>query len=97
MKIFKWIQKPSGECPVQADGIFLGYYFYFRSRYELSTIEFYRDRKDWNQLRYAINYFELKEYKDEYEAGYISKKLARRLIYKGCLKFLIWRILTRKV
>jgi hypothetical protein len=95
MKIFKWIKKPNGNCPVQADGIFLGYYFYFRSRYELSTIYFYMNKKNWEKLNEII-YFEIKDYKNEYEAGWISKKLARWLIYKGCLKFLIWRILTKK-
>jgi hypothetical protein len=97
MKIFKWIKKPNGNCPVQAEGMFLGYYFYFRSRYELSKIHFYKNKKDWNQNRYTINCFELKEYKNEYEAGWISKQLSKRLIFKGCLKFLIWRISTRKV
>lgn len=26
-KIFKWIYSPNGNCPIQAEGYFLGYFF----------------------------------------------------------------------
>lgn len=38
VKIFKWEYKPSGNCPVQAEGWFLNYYFYFRARWSSVTI-----------------------------------------------------------
>ena len=96
MKIFKWIYKPSGLSPVQADGIFLGYYFYFRSRHELSTIDFYKNKEDWENLHPSVLYLEVKKNYYQYMAGYISRRLAKWLIFKGCLMFLIWRILTKK-
>ena len=40
--LFKWIYKPSGQCPVQADGAFLNHKFYFRARWDEANIEFYR-------------------------------------------------------
>ena len=47
-KIFRWIYKPSGNCPVQAEGYFLGYFFYFRARHEFATIEFYNKKEDFD-------------------------------------------------
>ena len=38
--MIKWKHKPSGNCPVQAEGWFLGYYFYFRARGNEAIIEF---------------------------------------------------------
>ncbi len=96
MKIFKWIYKPSGQCPVQADGVFLGYYFYFRSRGELSTIDFYKTKEDWENLHPSTLYVEVKKDYYQYMAGYISTRLAKWLIFKGFLMFLVWRILTKK-
>lgn len=96
MIFFKWLYTPSGQCPVQADGIFLGYHFYFRSRHELSTIDFYRTKEDWENLHPSVLYLELKTDYNKYMAGYISKRKARRLIYKGCLLFLIYRLSIKK-
>ena len=85
MKIIKWDYKPSGMCPVQAEGYFLGYYFYFRARWSTATIEFARSREDWDSNNIFKDY-RLKTYKG-WEAGYISRKEALLLIYKGLLMF----------
>jgi len=85
-RIFKWESKPSGNCPVQSNGWFLGYYFYFRARGIYATIEFYKDKGDFYLYEPKQRFF-LKETK-EYEAGWLGKKLCRFLIYKGCLMFL---------
>ena len=85
-KLFKWIYKPSGNCPVQAEGYFLGYYFYFRSRHTQATIEFYEDEVDWH-IKSPIYRFTLKE-TDDYAAGWLSKHYCKWLIFKGCFLFL---------
>ena len=84
--MIKWIYKPSGLCPVQAEGYFLGYYFYFRSRWSTATIEFAKSGKEWAKGNSIVRY-ELYE-TASFEAGYISPLLSRLLIWKGCLKFL---------
>jgi hypothetical protein len=85
--ILKWIYKPSGNCPVQAEGHFLGYYFYFRSRWDSARIEFSKTAEDWEENRIIRRYY-LGSFPAA-EAGWISTKLAIRLIYKGLLLFLI--------
>ena len=88
-----WKHKPHGVCPVQAEGFFLGYYFYFRSRYETSKIMFLRQEKDWDDQLIVKEYILNKE-KEAYAAGYINNTYAKWLIYKGCFMFLfnrIWR------
>lgn len=84
--MLKWKYKPSGNCPVQAEGYFLGYHFYFRSRWETASIEFSKTEEDWeeNQI-YRIYY--LAAFPSA-SAGWISEKEAIRLIYKGLLMFL---------
>ena len=86
-KLFKWIYKPSGNCPVQAEGFFLNHYFYFRARHRLATIEFYEDRESFDTDE-PVFYTELKE-TEEYQAGWLSKKECKWLVYKGCLKFIL--------
>lgn len=86
-KFFKWEYKPSGNCPVQAEGWFLGYYFYFRARWSSATIEFYKDKGDF-ELDIIKKSFVLKQ-TAKYKAGWISKTLCKWLIYKGCLFFLL--------
>jgi hypothetical protein len=88
MKIIKWDYEPSGMCPVQAEGYFLGYYFYFRARWSTASIEFARSREDW-EINNIIKGYRLKKYHGP-EAGYISNKEATRLIYKGLLMFSIF-------
>ncbi len=85
-KIFKWEFQPSGNCPVQANGWFLGYYFYFRSRWSLATIEFYKDKGDY-ELDIVVGYFEIEE-TENYLAGWLSKSECKKLVYKGCFMFL---------
>lgn len=85
-KLFKWIYKPSGNCPVQAEGYFLGYYFYFRARHTQATIEFYKDETFFYKNNY-IKRFILKT-TPEYRAGWLSKRYCKWLIFKGCFLFL---------
>jgi len=86
MRIFKWESKPSGNCPVQSNGWFLNYYFYFRARGTRATIEFYKNKGDFYLLEPNIE-FVLKS-TNQYEAGWLNKKLCKFLILKGCLMFL---------
>ena len=87
MKFFKWGRKPSGYAPVQADGYFLGYFFYFRSRWEIAAIDFAETKDSWwcDDLK---AHFELKTTK-LYKASWISHNRCKWLVYKGCLKFFI--------
>jgi len=84
--MIKWKHKPGGQCPVQAEGWFLGYYFYFRARYEEATIEFSQSEACWEYDLINARYVLLKT--DEYAAGYLDPRLCRLLIWKGCIKFL---------
>ena len=84
--MIKWKHKPSGNCPVQADGWFLGYYFYFRARWDKATIEFSLTEAGWENDLINARYVLLKT--DEYAAGYLDPRLCRLLIWKGCIKFL---------
>lgn len=88
-KIFKWIYKPSGNCPVQAEGHFLGYFFYFRARWQSARIEFYNDIKDFEEdnFKEILFYTTLKNTRP-YKAGYLSKRTCMFLVYKGCFLFL---------
>lgn len=91
--MIRWISKPHGVCPVQADGWFMGYYFYFRSRWDKATIEFYKREIDWESdingcvLKYTLITFD--------EAGWLPKWMCRLLIWKGCFKFILKRITTK--
>ena len=81
--MIKWIYKPSGNCPVQAEGYFLGHYFYFRARGEHATIEFSKE-----EYGLEVVYYILTKTKP-YMAGWLPKWKCRLLIWKGCLKFMI--------
>ena len=74
--MIKWKYKPAGNCPVQAEGWFLGYYFYFRARGEYATIEF-------------ENHFYVLTKTEPYMAGWLPKWICKLLIYKGCIKFIL--------
>ena len=83
--MIKWKYKPSGYCPVQAEGWFMGWYFYFRSRHSQATIEFSKSEAGWeNDLihgRYVL-------YRTiDPMAGWLSHTKARVLIWLGCLRF----------
>ena len=81
-----------GNCPVQAEGDFLGYYFYFRSRGDRAYIEFTTTKHDWDNDYIIWKDYKLYTTKEEYKAGWISPKLAKWLIFKGCIKFLLFHI-----
>ncbi|NBX28327.1 MAG: hypothetical protein EBR55_08830 [Chitinophagia bacterium] len=83
--MIKWEHKPSGICPVQANGYFLNHYFYFRARWSWVMIEFAKTKEDWEKDDLEVAY--LLKTTAEYEAGTISNSLSKRLIYKGCLRF----------
>lgn len=95
-RIFKWIYKPRGNCPVQSEGWFLGYYFYFRARHEFATIEFYNSKEDFELLNNTIAEYDLKE-TEEYKAGWLSKKECKFLVFKGCFIFLFKRKRSHKL
>ena len=54
--MIKWKYKPSGWCPVQSEGHFLGYYFYFRARGEHATIDFAKTENNWKKWEYVKEY-----------------------------------------
>jgi hypothetical protein len=85
--MIKWKYKPAGNCPVQAEGWFLGYYFYFRARGEWVTIEFAKTEED-QEADVLSAFYVLTETK-EYMAGWLPKWKCKLLIYKGCLKFIL--------
>ena len=85
--IFKWIMKPGGTCPVQAEGFFPGYYFYFRSRWDTARIDFAESEEEWNKN--TIKSYILDRFSDPYAAGYISPRKAKLLIIKGLIYFLL--------
>ena len=85
--MIKWKYKPSGNCPVQAEGWFLGYYFYFRARGNKATIDFAKTETDWEYQRYVAVYT-LCTTRNPYMAGYLPKWKCKLLIWKGCIKFL---------
>lgn len=84
--MIKWKSKPHGYCPIQAEGYFMGYYFYFRSRWSTATIEFSKTEAGWDNdlihARYVLATI------DSPEAGWLPKWLCRVLIWIGCLRFL---------
>ena len=85
--MIKWKYKPSGNCPVQADGWFLGYYFYFRARGNKATIEFSLTEAGWDNDLIHGRYVLHRTIKDHY-AGWLPKWYYRILVWKGCIKFL---------
>lgn len=71
--------------PRTIGGIFLKSFFYFRARGEFATIEFYKDRGEF-ETGDALKTYTLKTTKP-YQAGWLNKKTCELLIYKGCLFF----------
>ena len=92
--MIKWINKPSGNCPVQADGYFMNHYFYFRARWDEVTIEFAKTYSDYLSFK-GIKYFLLFE-TFTYKAGWLPKWKCRLLIYMGCFKFFIYKTFRTK-
>ena len=87
--MIKWIYKPSGFCPVQAEGFFMGKYFYFRSRWSRATIEFADSEEDWKLNNLLKRYIVFEDKAPA--AGWIPKWLAYVCIYRGLLLFLLKR------
>jgi hypothetical protein len=83
--MIKWKYKPNGWCPVQAEGWFLGTYFYFRSRWDEARIEFADSEDAWNKDDIKVSYLLYKT--KPYKAGYLNKFLCTLLIYKGCFMY----------
>lgn len=84
--MIKWKYKPNGYCPVQAEGWFIGYYFYFRARWDKATIEFSKTEEGWkNELIHARYVLTKTSYN---KAGWLPHWICRILIWKGCIKFL---------
>ncbi len=89
--LFKWKYKPNGNCPIQAEGKFIGYNFYFRSRWSSATIEFYDGDVDYFSAEVGFSkIFLLYETSDSYFAGWLEHGYCKYLVYKGCLMFLIY-------
>ena len=86
--IIKWKYRPSGECPVESEGWFLGYYFYFRARYDYASIEFSHSEEFWDNDLIHARYILLRT-EGQYSAGYLRHWICKLLIYKGCIKFLV--------
>ena len=87
MKIYNF----GGKCPVQADINYLGYYGYFRARYDTASIEFSNSEKDWENGN--VIYADYNLIKTEMgKAGWLPKWKCKLLIYKGLLKFTIYLI-----
>jgi hypothetical protein len=84
--MIKWKYKPAGNCPVQAEGWFLGHYFYFRARGKWAVIEFAKTEE--NQKEDTLSAFYILAETEEYMAGWLPKWKCKLLIYKGCLKFI---------
>jgi len=89
MKLIKWKYKPSGNCPVQAEGEFLGWYFYFRARHDKATIEFSRTEAGWENELIHARYVLATE--PDPMAGWMPKWKCRFLIYVGCMLFFFKR------
>jgi hypothetical protein len=84
--MIKWKTKLHGFCPIQAEGYFMGHYFYFRARHSKATIEFSKSEEDW--IKYDCKYkYTLLTVIDP-QAGWLPKWVCRLLIWKGCIKFM---------
>lgn len=89
-QMIKWKYKPSGNCPVQAEGYFLKYYFYFRARGNKAILEFSKTEAGWdNDLIHAR--YTLCRTRSRIKAGWLPKWYCRFLIWVGCLRFLFKR------
>ena len=85
--VIKWKEEPHGIAPVQAEGYFMGKYFYFRSRYERAVIQFADSEEDWKGVNILKKYVVYKTY-NLYKASSIPYWKAKLFIYKGCLMYL---------
>lgn len=80
-----WLYKPSSHCLVQAEGYYLGYWFYFRSRGVSATIIFSKVKEDYLS-RNAQRYDTL--WKGTWpSAGWLGHNKCKQLICKGLRRF----------
>ena len=86
-----WKSKPHGAAPVQAEGYFMEHYFYFRSRGNTAAIEFAFSESNWSRDKLVKRYI-LHTTKDPYSAGFLPYNKCKWLIWKGCFKFMLYRI-----
>ena len=86
--MIKWIYRPNGYCPVQAEGHFMGKYFYFRSRWSTASIEFADSKTEWEKNNIIKRYI-LFEDKKKMGAGWIPKWMAYLCIYRGIIMYLL--------
>ena len=93
-RLFKWDRKINGNCPVQANGWFLNFYFYFRARNSNATLEFYKEKVDF-YLNDPEYFFMLKE-TEPYRAGWLNKNFCFLLILKGCFLF-VFELIKNKL
>jgi len=84
--MIKWIEKPQGNCPRFATGLFLGHFFYFKARGYYASIEFSKTESDWADNKTEADYI-LQEF-DQQIAHALKLSRCRLLIWKGCWKFL---------
>ena len=84
--MFKWKYKPCGIFQVQAEGWFLGSYFYFRAKRSSVKIDFSKSEELWIEGNY-IKSFNLLNFRNQ-RAGDLSFWKSELLIYWGCLLFL---------
>jgi hypothetical protein len=89
MKLINWKMKPTGNCPMQAEGWFLGWYFYFRARHDKATIEFCYDEEDWENDLIRAKY--ILDTMPDPMAGWMPKWKCTLLIYFGCCRFFFKR------
>lgn len=83
--MIKWLYKPSGQVPVQAEGYYLGYWFYFRSRGSKADIIFSKKEEDY-WAKDAYKYYIL--WKGIWpNAGWLNHDKCKQLICKGLRRF----------
>lgn len=96
LSLIEWGYKPSGFCPVQSEGYFMGYYFYFRGRYDNLSIDFAESHEDWWDDRILYEKV-LKRTDGIFDAGYYPYDECMKLIIKGCFLFFIYQIFKIKL
>ena len=84
--MIKWKYKPNGACPVQAEGWFMGHYFYFRARWDKATIDFAKSESMWESDILNARYILMRLQSPE--AGWLPHWKCRLLIWLGCLRFI---------
>jgi hypothetical protein len=90
--MIKWLLKPHKKYQIQAEGYFLGRYFYFRSKFNTSVIEFSNHK---NQYNYHLEKSYVLHVNNDYEAEYLNLNFCKLLIYKGCFLFMLHLIKSK--